>query len=185
MKKTLICWNDDGDEIKIVDIDGTLCRESDGESEPLMIDCHQGSVERFPMNRENVKNIWYEVGEDSSRNFCSCTCMPSDCFKSDLESDFRDDVVTAIMDFFDAELKAADDEAREYLTPMEKEYIEEDFSRFLDEDYTSHYADADPNDNDAKVENYLKEVRDWRRGYSPDFHDDDEIREICRKCLKD
>lgn len=174
-----------GDEVRIVEIDGTVYEERDDvERHPILIDCHQGGIEKFPMNRENVKEISYEVGEDSGRNFCSVVSMPSDCFKSDLESDYDAEVVEAITNFFKAELEAADESVREDLTPMEKEGIEEDFARFLDEDYADAYGSEAPDDAETKVRDYLEAVQNFRRQYIPDFHDDDEVLEICWNYLK-
>lgn len=172
------------DEVRIVEIDGTIYEERDGERQPIQIDCHQGGIEKFPMNRENVKEISYEVGEDSTRNFCSVVCMPSECFKSDLESDYDEDVVEAITSFFKAELDAADAAVREELKPNEKEGIELDFELFLDNDYEDSYSGNAPDDDETKVADYLEEVQNFRRKFIPAFHDDDEVLEICRNYLK-
>lgn len=170
-------WND---EIKVVEIGGAVFTIEGDETRPVLMDCHQGGIEKFPMNRENVKEVGWEIGEDPGRCFCSVICLPSECFKSDLESEFDETTVKAIMDFYAEELKAADEAAREELKPNEEQGIKDDVEMWLDEEGDELEEMSD----EEKASAYLEAVNEWRRDYIAAFHDDDEIREIVKKQLK-
>ena len=189
MKKTLICWNDCGDEVQIVDIDGTLYKVTEGDAEPMRFNTHDGGgdgPDGDVLSHANVQLCGWEVEEDSSRNFCSCVCLPSDCFTSDIgqKDGLTEDAIEAIKEWAEADLEIADKAAEESLKPLEKDGIEEDFTRFLDEDYESMHPDGAPDDDETKATDYLEEVQNFRREYVPGFHDDDEVLEICRNYLK-
>ena len=176
------------DEVRIVEIDGTVYEERDGNRQPIRFDVHDGGgsgPDGDILNHENVQTCGWEVGEDHCRNFCSTVCMPSACFRSDLESDYDEDVVDAIIDFFSDDLEAADEAARENLAPYEKEWLEDNFVDYLDEqrkDYIFHleYRGEKPHKWTRKqmIEDYMEELYAWERGSIIQFHDDDEVRKI-------
>ena len=170
-----------GDELEILDIDGTLYTEVNGERTPMRFNTHDGGGEGADgdiLSHENLKLCGWEVAEDGYRNFCSTVVMPSACFNDDIEQrdGLSEEAIEAIKDWAADDLKEADRLAEENLKPIAQENISDDFSKWLDDQ-------EDGLTDDEYVENYLEDIQNFRRGYIPAFHDDDEVMEICRNYL--
>lgn len=175
------CTNHWGDEIRILDINGTLYREEDGERTPMRFNTHDGGGKGDDgdiLSHANVKLCGWEVEEDGNRNFCATVVMPSDCFNQDMQQkdDLTKEAIQAIKDWAEDDLEEADRLAEENLKPIAQENIGDDFSEWLDDQ-------EDGLTDDEYVEMYLEDVQNYRRGYIPAFHDDDEVMEICRNYL--
>lgn len=165
----------------IYEKDGTLYLKEDDEYIPIEINLDCYSANQI-LSRGNVKEMPYEVNTNSEISHVS---LPSSKLEFELETNvgLESDEVKAILDYFSKELESADEEAREELIPMEKEAIQERFSEFLDWPEVSIFCDTWT--DDVKIDNFLEELHEENKWPTPDFHDDDEIREICRNYLKD
>lgn len=159
--------------------DGTLYIEEGDEYIPMEADLDCYSDHQI-LSRENVREMPYEVDTNSQISHVS---LPSSKLEFELETNVSPrldrDEVEAILDYFSEELEAADKAAREELIPMEREAIQENFERFLE-----NYRFDDDDDNETKIQNFLNDLQEEYKFPLPDFHDDDEIREICREYLK-
>lgn len=169
------------DEVRIVEIDGTIYEDRDGERQPMRFNPHDGGgsgPDGDILCHENLKLCGWEVEEDGNRNFCSTVVMPSDCFNQDIEQrdGLSEEAIQAIKDWAADDLKEADRLAEENLKPIAQENIGDDFSEWLDDQ-------EDGLTDDEYVENYLEDIQNFRRGYIPAFHNDDEVMEICRNYL--
>lgn len=166
----------------IYEKDGTLYQQIDGEFTPLRFNTHDGGGQGADgdiLNHANVQTCGWEVEESGYRNFCSTVVLPSENFNDDIK--WKDGVteaeIGAIQEWATADLEIADKLCEENLKPMQAEFIEEDFSEWYEEQ-------DDIMTDEEYVEDYLELVHRDERGYIPNFHDDDEIREICRNYLK-
>ena len=171
-----------GDEVRILDIAGTLYREENGERTPMRFDVHDCGGEGKDgdvLSHSNVRLCGWEVTEDPTRNFCSTLCMPSDCFNNDIEQedDLSKEAIQAIKDWAEDDLEEADKLCKENLKPTQAEFIVNDFSEWYEEQ-------DDIMTDEEYAEDYLELVQRNERGYIPNFHDDDEILELCKNYLK-
>lgn len=191
-RKTLIYFNAGlGDEIGIIDIDGTLYKKVDGKEEPMRFNTHDGGGEGPDGNilsHENLQHCGWEVGENPNRNFRSAAILPSDCFTQDIEQEdgLTENAIEAIKKWAADDLKKADAEAIETLKPMEREAIGEMFSAWLEAQ-----EEGDEQPDEEKIQNFIDAEQEDAAFFwygSPEglicFHDDDEVREICREVLK-
>ena len=160
--------------------DGTLYLKEGDEYTPIEVNLDCYSANQI-LSRENVRVMPYEVDTNSEISHVS---LPSDKLEFELRTncEFCENNVNAILAFFSDELHAADKAAREELIPMEKEAIQERFSEFLDWPEVSIFYDTWT--DDVKIDNFLEELHEENKWPTPDFHSDDEIREICRDYLK-
>lgn len=166
----------------IYEKDGTLYLKEGDEYTPIEVNLDCYSANQI-LSRENVKEMSYEVDTNSEISHVS---LPSSKLEFELETNighgFDEEDIQVILDYFSEELEAADKAAREELIPMEKEAIQEQFSEFLDWPEVSIFCDTWT--DDVKIDNFLEELHEESKWPTPDFHDDDEIREICRDYLK-
>ena len=188
---TLATWTDYDDEVKLVDINGTLYKEINGEREPLRFNVHDGGGDGPDgdiLNHANLRHCGWEVGDSQNRHFRSSVIMPSYCFTSDIEQadGLSDEAIDAIKDWAEADLEVADQAFSNYAKPLEKETIEMDFSDWLDEQ-----DEDDERDDEEKIQDFIDEESSdapffWygQTRNLIEFHDEDEIREICRNYLK-
>lgn len=194
MKKTLICWNDCGDEVQIVDIDGTLYKVTEGDAEPMRFNAHDGGgngPDGDILSHANLQLCGWEVAEDSNRNFCSCVCLPSDCFTSDIEQKdgLTEDAIEAIKEWAEADLEIADKAAEKNLKPLEKEGIEDDFVEWLDDKRKtwillrgSRYEE-DWGTFRSLTEDYTDDLYNNQRGFVLEFHEEEEVLRILAETL--
>lgn len=171
-----------GDELEVLDIDGTLYTEVNGERTPMRFNTHDGGgtgSDGDILSHENLKLCGWEVAEDGYRNFCSTVVMPSDCFTQDIEQrdGLSEEAIDAIKEWAEDDLEEADRLAEENLKPLCKEDIIRDFQEWLD-------SQEDELTDEEYAQDYLEEIHNFRRGYIPAFHDDDEVLELCRNYLK-
>lgn len=160
----------------IYEKDGTLYLKEGDEytSIEVNLDCYSANE---ILSRENVREMSYEVDTNSEISHVS---LPSSKLEFELETNvgLESDEVKAILDYFSEELEAADEEAREELIPMEREAIQEHFSDFLESHECEGWTER------QMIEEFLDVLNEESKWPKPDFHDDDEVREICRKYLK-
>lgn len=190
------CTNHWGDEIRILDINGTLYREEDGERKPMRFDVHDAGgagADGDILSHANVKLCGWEVGEDHTRNFCSTVCWPSECFNSDIEQedDLDEESIQAIKEWAADDLEEADRLAKENLKPYEAEGIVDDFDEWLDEqrkdyDFKKWYDGSCPKKWSAKsmIQDYLDDVGRYDRGYIINFHDEREVRKLLAERIR-
>lgn len=158
--------------------DGTLYLKEGDEYTPIEVnlDCYSSNE---ILNRENVREMPYEVDTNSEISHVS---LPSSKLEFELETNIGhgidEEEIQAILDYFSEELEAADEEAREELIPIEREAIKEHFSDFLESHECEGWTER------QMIEEFLDVLNDERKWPRPDFHDDDEVREICRNYLK-
>lgn len=150
----------------IYEKDGILYELDRGEYKPIPVCLHDGTGDGF-LSRSSARGMGWEADD-------SGVSIPSYCLRFDLDVNhgYDDDVVDVIMDFFKEELDAADHEFIEYATPLEKESIQLDFDRFLEDEGREET-------DDETITRYIR----WYKRIPIDFHDEDEIRDICRECL--
>ena len=184
------CTNHWGDEIRIIDINGTLYREEDGERTPMRFDVHDwggDGPDGDIMSHENLQNCGFEVADNPNRHFRSSVIMPSYCFTSDIEQkdDLDDEAIEAIKDWAESDLELADQKFTDYAKPLERETIERDFSDWLDDQ-----DEDDDRDDEAKIQDFIDEEQNdhpffWygQTRNLIEFHDEDEVRELCRNYL--
>lgn len=183
-----------GDEIRILDIDGTLYREENGERTPMRFNTHDGGGDGPDgdiLNHENVKLCGWEVEEDGNRNFCSMVVMPSDCFNNGIEQedDLDEDAIEAIKDWAEDDLEIADKAAEENLKPLEREGIEDDFTEWLhDKRKTWILLRGSRYEKDwgtfrSLIEDYTDDLYNNQRGFVLEFHEKDEVLRILAEIL--
>lgn len=193
-KETVLatCKNYWDDEIKIVDVDGTLYKEVNGNRESMRFNVHDGGGDGPDgdiFNHANVQKCGWEVCEDSNRHFRGAVVLPSDCFNQDIEQedDLSKEAVEAVKDWAKADLEIADKATIDYVKPLEMEDIRETFSDWLDD-----LDDDDERCDEEKIQDFIDEEQAdetffWHCGRVRgliQFHDEEEIREICLDCLK-
>lgn len=183
---------------RVYEKDGTLFMSEDGEYVPLRFNVHDGGgagPDGDMLSHENLQCCGYEVGDDSNRHFRSAVCLPSDCFIQDIEQDrsLTDDEIAAIKEWAEADLEIANEETSDYIKPMEREAIKDMFDNWLD-DQRREYAmsdDEDERSDDEKIQDFIYEEEAdypffWYHTVSRglvQFHDEDEVAEICRNYL--
>ena len=186
------CTNYWDDEIKIVDVNGTLYKEVGGNRKPMRFNVHDGGGDGPDgdiLNHENLRWCGWEVCEDSNRHFRGAVVLPSDCFNQDIEQedDLSKEAVEAVKDWAKADLEIADKATIDYVKPLEMEDIRETFSDWLDD-----LDDDDERCDEEKIQDFIDEEQAdetffWFGGRVRgliQFHDEEEIREICLDCLK-